>query len=483
MIRVEGPASALSAEEAFGLALLIDLSRLLPCDDAHADVVRLRIVPRGAGSPVSTLADSSHHIAPRDGAVEVSRTLLSAVTAVAGGTAEQGSDARDRFGRVPSSANALVAAQIERSPLVSYAALRLRRATIAAAGLRVVRLVSAWPDGRRWAAAFTHDLDAVAWWPAFTGLRLVELVARKHPRHALRVVAAAIRSVAGNPLWTGVQQVLATESAHGVRGTWFVLCGSPTLATMRAGDLTYLPESRAARRIFDAVADGGHELGLHGSFATMCDADVFAAQRARLASLTAADVAGVRQHYLRIRPGTTELAMERAGFSYDATYGFPDRNGFRLGVADVVPRWIDRQQQSAALVEIPLTWMDRALSKYRGEENPSAWIEDALALADTCRAVGGLWVGLWHPNLTAAAGYPGAPEAYARLVASIVAARPYVAPMREMAAWRIARREARARHVAADGRTELDADEHWLEHLTAEPPSAEDVAASRLPSP
>src|SRR2546430_17478224 len=38
-----------------------------------------------------------------------------------------------------------------------------------------------------------------------------------------------------------------------------------------------------------------------------------------------------------IHPGVTERAMAEAGFWYDSTFGFPDRNGFRLGVADVVP--------------------------------------------------------------------------------------------------------------------------------------------------
>src|SRR2546430_9989656 len=61
------------------------------------------------------------------------------------------------------------------------------------------------------------------------------------------------------------------------------------------------------------------------------------------------------------------------------------------------------------LFRSPFTWMDRALSKYRGIEDPAAWSKDALELATTARAVGGLWVGLWHPNLTPALGFPDAP--------------------------------------------------------------------------
>src|SRR5204863_71540 len=80
----------------------------------------------------------------------------------------------------------------------------------------------------------------------------------------------------------------------------------------------------------------------------------------------------------------------------------------------------------------PFMWMDRALSKYRGIEDPSQWIDDALALADACRSVNGLWVGIWHPNLVPALGFPGAPHAYRRLVNSLVEREPWVAPNREV---------------------------------------------------
>ena len=101
--------------------------------------------------------------------------------------------------------------------------------------------------------------------------------------------------------------------------------------------------------------------------------------------------------------------------------------------------------------------MDRALSKYRGIQSPSAWVDDAIALATICRDVEGLWVGLWHPNLTAALGYPGAPEEYERLLRRVVEdMQPYVGTAGDLVRWRRARRLVRARHVAPDGRLELD---------------------------
>jgi hypothetical protein len=163
-----------------------------------------------------------------------------------------------------------------------------------------------------------------------------------------------------------------------------------------------------------------------------------------------ANRAGVRQHYLRMWPGPTQRAMRTAGFTYDATFGFPDRNGFRLGSADIVP-----SSFAEGLDEVPLVWMDRALSKYRGIEDPNAWVDDALELAATARGVEGLWVGLWHCNLTPPLGYPGAPAAYTRLLAEIMRESPYIATLDRLVAWRRARRGVRATAVAPDGRCSL----------------------------
>jgi len=73
-------------------------------------------------------------------------------------------------------------------------------------------------------AAFTHDLDIVAWWPLFTLSRLVELTRHRAPGRALRALAAAVGSLLRNPVWAGVRQLLALEAGAGVRSTWFVLC-------------------------------------------------------------------------------------------------------------------------------------------------------------------------------------------------------------------------------------------------------------------
>jgi hypothetical protein len=156
-----------------------------------------------------------------------------------------------------------------------------------------------------------------------------------------------------------------------------------------------------------------------------------------------------------MRPGEAQRNMVDAGFEYDSTWGFADRNGFRLGVADVVPAWDVTKSEVLPLDILPLVWMDRALSKYAGVEDAERWVEDALELIEQCRAVEGAWVGLWHPNSIEALGFPGAEPAFVHLLQVLAGERPYFATARKIVEWRRFRRSVRAARVTADGRVML----------------------------
>ena len=456
MIRIAPGAAPLDPIERFAFDVLVDASRLLVTDDPGSDAVRLTVTgPAGDADPAALAGPAV--LSRAAGEVGVARSALRAVGMLAGAAAEQGTTARDRHDRVPSSAHPLVRAGRERVPVVSELGAALRAAVAAVAGRRPVRLLAPWPGGRRWAAALTHDLDVAAAWPVFTALRAAELARSGRLGDVARVLGAAAAAVGRDPVWAGVATTLRADAARGVAATWFVISGTPTWSTWRRGDVTYRPESRRVRRIIARVAAEGHEIGLHGSFATIEDQARFAQERARLAALAGRPAAGVRQHFLRFRPGRTQRLMAAAGFTYDASYGFPDRNGFRLGTADVVPGWDAEAGAPSPLSEVPLTWMDRALSKYRGLQSPAAWVDDALDLAQTCRRAEGLWVGLWHPNLTPALGYPGAPDAYASLLERLAAGEPHLDTLGSLVAWRAARRAARAVAMRADGSVEVAA--------------------------
>ena len=457
MILIDVARERLLPSERFGLEVLVDLSRLLVAEQADCDVVRLTVVERDTpGGPVAALAPETA-LERASGEVRLTTAALRAVTEVAGAAAEQRSTAADPHGRVPAADNPLVAADRIRQPVVSLLARELHRTVVAVAGRRPVRLLAPWPGGHRWAAVLSHDLDVVEWWALFPLLRMAELGKKGAWRLTARVARAAQQSIGRDPVSRGVRSLLQVEAHHGVVATWFVICAEPSLKSIVAGDSTYRPDAPATGRILSMITRAGHEIGLHGSFESGEDPARLTSERQLLDRLTGRSIHGVRQHFLRMRPGRTQRAMVEAGLEYDATWGFADRNGFRLGTADVVPAWDALQSQPLPLDLLPLVWMDRALSKYAGVEEADRWIEDGLELARESRAVEGVWVGLWHPNTTEALGFPGAEAAFVRLLQGIADDRPYFASARKIVEWRRFRRSVRAARISADGRVLLTA--------------------------
>jgi hypothetical protein len=455
MIRVDVSADALRPPERYGLNLLIDLSRLLVAERTECDVVRLTVVERqSAGSAAADLS-SQAALERADGEVQVSTAALRAVAEIGGGGIEQRCTTTDRHGRIPSAENPLIAAGQSRRPVVSGLGVELRRAVMAVAGRRPVRTLAPWPEGHRWAALLTHDLDVVDWWGLFPLLRMVELAGKGSWGLARRVGSAARRNIRRDPVSRGVHSILQLEAHHGMRATWFVICADPSLRSILSGDSTYRPEGGTARKILSALNHAGHEIGLHGSFATAADGKRMTEERRRLARLADSPVLGVRQHFLRMQPGVTQHHMVQAGLEYDATWGFADRNGFRLGVADVVPAWDAHREAMLPLDTVPLVWMDRALSKYGGVEEPGRWVEDARELMRECKAVEGAWVGLWHPNTMEALGFPGAEPALVSLLQAMADDRPYFGSAHKLVQWRRFRRSIRAARVSADGTVAL----------------------------
>ena len=452
MIRLAA-SPTLTALERFGLDVLVDQSRLLVVDGDAPDVVVVSDIgadDQDASRPESWARADSFHRA--DGHVSVPRELLRAVGAMASTLAEQQSDAADRFGRVPSSVNEAYAAGVARNPVVTRCAIALRNAVVEVAGKRPVALLQPWPDGHRWAAALTHDVDVVEWWPAFTALRIAELAGKSEWGLIRGVLSALPSALWSNPVHRAVESILSAERDAGVHASWYVLCGEPTFGSMRRGDLTYRPDAARTRSIVAAIEAGAHEIGLHGSFDTMLSVHAFGEQRRRLQAMISSEVRGVRQHYLRMRPGRTQRCMEQAGFAYDATFGFPDVNGFRLGAADVVAHFDAEDGASGAFDRVPLVWMDRTVSKYQRIEQTTRWIDDATELAAVCAEVEGLWVGLWHTNVTAPLGYPDGERAYRALLQTLRERRPFIAPLAEIVEWRRRRRHARATGLDQRGR-------------------------------
>ena len=138
------------------------------------------------------------------------------------------------------------------------------------------------------------------------------------------------------------------------------------------------------------LADRGHEIAVHGIDAWR-DPDLGRAELAVIQGATGASETGVRMHWLYFDDRSFS-ALEEAGFSYDASFGYNDTIGFRAGTAQVFA-----PLGAQHLLELPLHVQDTALLyPTRMHLRPA----DALAACDEVISAvaehGGVATISWH---------------------------------------------------------------------------------------
>lgn len=121
------------------------------------------------------------------------------------------------------------------------------------------------------------------------------------------------------------------------------------------------PAWRAARYDPSDIEDhiqkfvsSGNEVGTHGIDAWI-DSSEGRKERERISRFTKASEMGVRMHWLYFDE-RSPVALERAGFSYDSTFGYNETVGYRAGTMQVF-----KPLNAATLLELPLNVMDTAL--------------------------------------------------------------------------------------------------------------------------
>ncbi|CAA7618772.1 conserved hypothetical protein [Magnetospirillum sp. LM-5] len=278
-----------------------------------------------------------------------------------------------------------------------------------------VRLEPLWPGGHAFALALSHDVDelshqvTVRQWLRATRLRL----AVDGGRTRLRAVVAGLpvslwqlRQVRPAPdLTATIERALAVEAELGVRASWFFTvwpCRRPhPVDCVYSLDEPCRFEGRvqSVRDVVGAVADRGHEVGLHGSFASALEADLLACEAKALAAASGRPIRSTRQHWLHWRVDHTPALQESAGLAVDGTLGFNNSPGFRAGTSLPFPLWDGRHEREVDVLAVPMSMMDVALFR------PGAMgLDLALALSladrllDRVAGLGGLLSLLIHPS-------------------------------------------------------------------------------------
>ncbi|MGD0166990.1 MAG: polysaccharide deacetylase family protein [Gaiellaceae bacterium] len=277
--------------------------------------------------------------------------------------------------------------------------------------------------GARFAIALSTDVDVPWRWTRRgvlgSAARLKGDLLGGRGRAALREARALggvpIHKLRGSDPYWRFEEITAEQQRLGARATFFVMSGHRHPADGPAPER--YDELRG--RLVDTLLECGAEVGLHGSYIAADDPSQLAREAESLREL-AGSVAGHRFHYLRVDPHRNLRTIEKLGFAYDSSLGFPDRPGFRAGIAQPFRPWDFEQDRPLDLVEIPLAVMDVSLAdeRYLGLTAQQAEGQ-LLGLLDWAQQNGGGFSVLWHPESFDPAQARGWDRLYSRFIEAV----------------------------------------------------------------
>ncbi len=258
-------------------------------------------------------------------------------------------------------------------------------------------------ESPRFTVALTHDVDSPWRWTSIglrgAAARLKGDVRRARLTEAMReaagLSAAALHRLRGtDPNWR-FEEIVAEERRRGATGSTFYVLAAHHDAHDGAAPETY---ERLRPRLVETLRGADAEVGLHGSYRAATDAALLAEEKTALEQL-AGPVGGHRYHYLRGDPHASLAPLERLGFAYDTTLGFPDAVGFRAGIARPFRPWDFERDAPLDLLEIPLAAMDATLAEERYLGLTAKRAERQLTrLLDWGAEHGAMFAVLWHPD-------------------------------------------------------------------------------------
>ena len=245
-----------------------------------------------------------------------------------------------------------------------------------------------YPDGKQFAVCLTHDVDEI--YPPLKHTLLSTLTCLKGLDISGFKQQAfwKLRGKEQSPYWN-FQEIMDLEEKYGARSSFYFLATDADIRRFR-----YNIEDLEGE--LGQIVDRGWEVGLHGGYYACNDLEEIAREKGRLEQVLGRKVTGYRNHYLRFQVPDSWEILEKAGFGYDTTLGYPDMVGFRNGMCHPFRPYNLYTDTEFNILEVPLVIMDRTLFDSVGSYE-EAW-NMVKRLIDTVASCHGVLTLNWHAD-------------------------------------------------------------------------------------
>jgi hypothetical protein len=340
--------------------------------------------------------------------------------------------------------------------------ISLLRELIVSQGVPLVEILPV-PAGHRFIVCLTHDVDhpCVRYHKfdrtmfGFLYRALIgSIIDFCRGRRSLRQVAVNWKAALSLPLvfvglakdfWSQLDRYMELE--RDLASTFFVI---PTKGDAGVDSHGRRRARRASRYASVDIADDlrkllsvNSEIAVHGIDAWR---DIAKArdERERIQEITGAGDIGVRMHWLYFN-SEAPLTLEKAGFSYDSTFGYNETIGYRAGSNQVF-----KNPNVDHLLELPLHIMDTALfyPSYMNLSDEQAGAA-MLPLIENATRFGGVLTINWHDRSLGPERLWG--DAYVTLLRDLRARTPWFATAAQTVSWFRKRRTTSFARVTQDG--------------------------------
>ncbi|MBI1223990.1 MAG: hypothetical protein GC192_02020 [Bacteroidetes bacterium] len=316
---------------------------------------------------------------------------------------------KDSHGRFPAQASIAFQQGFLHRPIVDEMAALVRN-SLAHLGASLP------PRPNAYRLKLTHDVDALYLWPNWFSF-LKKTTGDLLKRGDLKAAKFNLHSFFNHKFkrsrdpFDSYDYLMDVSEQHGLISHFYFLAGGKTKY-----DNDMERNFSHVQPIMKHIHERGHVVGIHPSYLSATDGQIFDQEVRRFESVSPQIIAEGRQHFLRFEIGKTWPLWEKNNLQVDSTLGFPEKSGFRCGtctpylVFDIVER------RQLKLMEFPLIAMDTTFAVYQ-KSTPEQMETELMHLLHTVKKYGGTFTLLWHNTSFQVPEYQPYEQIYERFVA------------------------------------------------------------------
>jgi peptidoglycan/xylan/chitin deacetylase (PgdA/CDA1 family) len=206
-----------------------------------------------------------------------------------------------------------------------------------------------------------------------------------------------------------IRDLIEIEEKYNVRSTFFFLQESIPFNILRISNWPlslgyYNLDDQRLRRLYPVLLSGGWEIGLHGSYLSYESSELLSREKELLENVIESPVFGIRQHFLNLSPDTWEN-QEKAGFKYDASWGYTRNIGFKENKFGAF-----KPLENSAFTVFPLALMDFCVMAKK------EYTKEVIDTIEKSIANEGILVLNWHQRTFNDFEFPGYRRVYEEII-------------------------------------------------------------------